>query len=80
MFTEIIDPLAGVVDPTAAVDVPCTQAPSEREDQGKDLGRGPPSYAATCTVDTSPTNSVSDARVSPRAHVIAISGYDVATV
>ena len=80
MPTDTIDHMAGVVEPTAAVGVPRTQAPSEREDKEKGLGRGPPSAAATCSLDTSPTNSGCDARVAPRAHMIASHCDKVATV
>ena len=80
LLTESIVRVAGVVEPTAAVGAPYTQAPSEREDKEKGLGRGPPSAAATCSLDTSPTNSGCDARVAPRAHMIASQSDKVATV
>ena len=69
--TESIDHLADVVVPTVAVGAPGTQAPSEREDESEDMGRGPPSHAVTCMLNTSPTNSVSGTRVAPRAHFVA---------
>ena len=68
---EYLDHLAGVMVLTVAVGVPITQAPSEREDKGEKMGRGPFAYALTCTLDTSPMNSDSGALVTPRAHMTA---------
>ena len=66
-----IDHLAGVVVPTVAVGVPGTQAPNEREDEREIVGRSPPPYAMTCTLDTSPTNSGWGARLAPHIGIAA---------
>ena len=68
--------LGRVVDPTAAEDVPFAQAPSEREEEGKNLGRNPPPNAATCALDTSPTDNGNETHWAP--HALAFAGrWDV---
>ena len=73
LHVAMLQGLGRVVDPTAADDVPCAQAPSEREDEEENLGRNPPPNAATCTLDTSPTDNGNEASWAPPA--LAFAGH-----
>ena len=75
--------MAIVVLAPEAVGIPGTQAPSEREDEGKELWPSSPSHAVTCTLDTSPLNSGNaggGARMAPPARVAAIQRVKMATL